>query len=233
MPLGPVIDYFPKDYAPFCKTALHMFCNEVLPCEYISKKIPRCCNVKTAHDKGHQNEKGKREIGKYLSSLNAASYEGTWIQKIQEKLKVLDSTFTRELRNRYLLQGQAQRSPYSDQEASIWTDMRVVSQVHEEMLAEFFSQMKSSRDFISCVSCFRCLMATPEHALECGHVLCDSCIREHGKEQDDLVIVVRSCPLHRGKRSMNWEIARKPEFAGLRILCLDGSVCFLPPEIRD
>ena len=220
--LGPVTDYFPKDYAPFCKTALQMFCNDIMPCEYSSKKIPYCCNVKTTHVKGHQNVKGKRELGHYTSSLNASSYEQTWIKQIRDNLQTLDRAFTQELRNRYPLKDSGRRNSRSDREGSISTDLRLVSKLHSQKLAEFFSQTRFSQDFISCVSCFRCLMATPEHALECGHVLCDSCIREHGEQLDDLVTVVSSCPLHRGTIAMNWEIARKPEFAGLRILCLDG-----------
>ncbi|OAL40290.1 hypothetical protein AYO20_00026 [Fonsecaea nubica] len=220
---GPVLDYFPKDYAPFCRTALHMFCNDIMPCEYTSKRIPHCCNVKSAHDKGHQNEKGKREIGPYKSSLMASSYEKVWLKKIEDNLKALNSTFIQELRSRYPLHKQSRTDLSGNHEGHISTDMKLVSKLHDEKLAEFFSsQIKSSRDFISCVSCFRCLMATPEHALECGHILCDSCIREHGEEQDDLITLVGSCPLHGGKRYMNWEIAKKPEFAGLRILCLDG-----------
>ncbi|KIW97974.1 uncharacterized protein Z519_01558 [Cladophialophora bantiana CBS 173.52] len=220
---GPVIDYFAKNYAPFCRTALYRFCNDIMSCEYASKKIPHCCNVKSAHDKGHQNEKGKREIGPYRSSLMASLYEKVWIKKIEDNLKALNSTFIKELSTRYPFQGQARTNLSDNQEVSISTDIKLVSRLHEEKLAEFFSsQIKSSRDFISCVSCFRCLMATPEYALECGHILCGSCIREHGEEQDDLITLVGSCPLHRGKRSMNWKILKKPEFAGLRILCLDG-----------
>ncbi|OAP64799.1 hypothetical protein AYL99_00771 [Fonsecaea erecta] len=220
---GPVIDYFPKDYAPFCRTALHMFCNDVMPCEYTSKKIPYCFNVKSAHDKGHQNEKGKREIGEYKSSLMASSYEKDWLRKIENNLRELNNAFIQQLRSKFTLQRRSRTDLSSNQESSISEDLKLVSRLHDEKLAEFFSsQSKSSLDFISCVSCFRCLMATPEHALECGHILCDSCIREHGEEQDDLIILVGSCPLHGGKKYMNWEIAKKPEFAGLRILCLDG-----------
>ena len=199
-----------------------MFCSDVLPCEYTSKKIPYCCNVKSAHDKGHQNDRGKREIGCYRSSLNSSSYEPGWIQKIQEKLQALEQSFSKELRNKTPLQGQTPSNPRSDPEISASLEAKVVSQLHKEILGDFFSQMKSSKDFISCVSCFRCLMATPEHALECGHVLCEPCVRDIGNDQDDLVVIVERCPLHRGNRRMLWEIARKPEFAGLRILSLDG-----------
>ncbi|OAL18149.1 hypothetical protein AYO22_10926 [Fonsecaea multimorphosa] len=131
---GPVIDYFLKDYAPFCKTALHMFCNDVMPCEYTSKRIPHCFNVKSAHDKGHQNEKGTREIGEYKSSLMASSYEKVWLKKIEDNLKAVNSTFIQELRSRVPLSRQSRTDLSGNHEGSISTDMKLVSQLHDEKL---------------------------------------------------------------------------------------------------
>ncbi|KPI35954.1 Calcium-independent phospholipase A2-gamma [Cyphellophora attinorum] len=212
---GSVLDYYPKEYSPFCKTALQMFCNDFLPCEFRSKKIQVCCNVKSAHDKGHQNEKGKRVLGNYRSSLDPSRFEAGWIEKIEQELKAQEQKFSSARRKTFPLH---QTPSISAGEATSSVDVKIMSKLHSDVLADFFAHVASSKDFVSCVSCFRCLMATPEHALECGHVLCDSCIRDLGDEKDDLAIIVRSCPLHTELRDMDWAIAQKPDFAGLRIL---------------
>lgn len=205
------MDYFPKDYRPLCVAALGRFCDDFVPCEFTSKKCGQCLNVKSAHVKGHQNEKGKITVGAYRSSFEAKTYSDQWISSLLGNLETLAEEFTKERRQKLVLR---------DQDRSEFSDLEIAVRLHSQVLSEFYSQSKSGDQCFSNASCFGCLMAVPQHPLGCGHILCASCIKEHGQVHDDLVVLT-SCPLHREGDS-EWQVHQKPEFAGLRILCLDG-----------
>jgi hypothetical protein len=66
-------------------------------------------------------------------------------------------------------------------------------------------------------------MASPEHSLPCGHVICTPCLLGYGERQERDVIEITSCPLH-SERTFRWIVYLKPDAAGVRVLTLDGYV---------
>ncbi|KAI9789319.1 MAG: hypothetical protein M1816_006208 [Peltula sp. TS41687] len=209
---GPIMDYFPSNYAPLCKAALYRFCDEHVPCEFTSKKCAQCMNVKSTHIKGHQNANGKITPGAYQSSFNAKDYENEWFISLKTRLQVLEEDFNR--RRTQPLGPQSQNRP-------IVSDLKVAVELHGDILVEFFSQSCSGQQCFSNHTCFGCLMAIPESPLACGHALCKSCINEHGDAANDLAVYLKCCPLH-PQEPFDWAIPLKPEFAGIRVLTLDG-----------
>jgi hypothetical protein len=67
------------------------------------------------------------------------------------------------------------------------------------------------------------LMDVPQHALPCGHAICDRCARACG-ELKQSTLLVPWCPLHPNVTHWNQPmvIKYKPRGAGVRVLALDG-----------
>jgi hypothetical protein len=91
----------------------------------------------------------------------------------------------------------------------------------------FFERVPEAKMFISHSTCFCCLMQVPQHPLRCGHVLCTACIKAYGSpKQSRVTWEMKYCPLHEGETqergTSTWVIKFKPEFAGVRLLSLDG-----------
>lgn len=70
--------------------------------------------------------------------------------------------------------------------------------------------------------CLSCLTAPPQHVLECGHALCDACVRTFAKAQigEEASYVVEACLFC--PTQSNLKVQLKPATAGVRILSIDG-----------
>ena len=75
-------------------------------------------------------------------------------------------------------------------------------------------------------TCFTCLQSVPDHALPCGHVFCEQCIKDFGQvcqdqrscfEMTRCVLCFTPWPEKPPQR-----IRLKPKYAGVRVLTLDG-----------
>lgn len=211
---GSAMEYFTSHYAPLCKAALSRFCEEYVHCEFIDKKGFGCQNVKNAHVKGHQNARGKITPGAYASGFRADHYESAWITGLQFRLSELEAEFnnqrTRKIANRSFT-------------GKTVTELQLAVCLHNKALAEFFAKSQGGQQCFSNTTCFGCLMAIPEVPLACGHAFCNDCVKEHGDASNDLAMFFRCCPLHPLEPfNSEWEVSLKPEFAGVRILTLDG-----------
>ena len=111
--------------------------------------------------------------------------------------------------------------------ASYSSDDTIAYDLHRERIDSFFHgsfENFTASDFCSLTTCFSCLMEVPQHPLQCGHTLCTACIRAYGRPNDRKSVLMDYCPLHarttRGKPS--WIVHFKPDYAGVRVLSLDG-----------
>lgn len=205
-----------------CNGALDRFCDVFLPCSFTDRKGRRCHNTKSGHAaKGHQDERGNI-IGSssydYQSNFSSSSYQRKWIQQIKENLLSCDER----LQQRYHSMGASQFKILRGNEAV---------QLHvEEQLKTFFAEAGGATHYTSMATCYCCLMNVPEHPLPCGHVLCTPCIKGYGVPLDHSSVRMDCCPLHpeESERIGPWIIHFKPDFAGIRVLSLDGCVILNP-----
>ena len=74
-------------------------------------------------------------------------------------------------------------------------------------------------------ACFACLQSVPDHALPCGHVFCEQCVKDFGRSSEDQrsCIEITQCVLCLSEWLTPPQLIRlKPKFAGIRVLTLDG-----------
>jgi hypothetical protein len=179
------------------------------PCDYENERGGRCINVSSRHNpKGHQNERGKIiGSGNYQSSFSSIHYGSVWRKLLLQKIHNLETL--------------AQAS----QQGAVPNASHYV-QLHSENMACFFRELGSAKNFVSHATCFCCLMEVPEHPLPCGHILCTHCVEAFAVccSPNKTSFKFYSCPLH--PNETRWKvpciIRFKPEYAGVRILSLDG-----------
>ncbi|OCL08081.1 hypothetical protein AOQ84DRAFT_293846 [Glonium stellatum] len=195
-----------KHHQRYFYNALEEFCDMSWPCGFSNEK-GRCVNVKSRHiSKGHQNDKGKIiAAGDYRSSFSALKYGQQWNDTLFENIQ--------NLQNEILA--------LSDKGTP---DEKAYIDLHTRNMTSFYKGLGSARRFISHCTCFCCLMEIPEHPLPCGHILCAKCVRSFGQAHNKSNFELNSCPLH--PDDSRWAkpcvVRFKPEYAGSRILSLDG-----------
>jgi hypothetical protein len=204
---GSVEEYFNNHYARICESALLQFCNAYWPCEYQNRKGIRCRNFKTSHLKGHQDEKGHFfGSGTYSSAFRPELFNEEWLGLLKSKLQEMDLSLPR-------------RSLSGNR-----TEREDVVHLHKQNMKQFYSHLEASDHYYNHATCFSCLIEVPQYPLPCGHVLCLSCVKDYDTHRRDLTIIVDTCPLH-AKEALGDQpslIRLKPDFAGVRVLCLDG-----------
>ncbi|EWY81854.1 hypothetical protein FOYG_16063 [Fusarium oxysporum NRRL 32931] len=195
-------------YIEFCEYAIKVFSDIYLPCEFENSR-GKCCNRRLGHSpKGHQNEFGKIIApGSYQSSFQRQQILEEWLASIRCHLQDIEAKFDEQTH---------QYSHLSN--ATIAADM------HLQEINRFYSTIGGASNFLSHETCLACLRELPEHALPCGHILCNPCVLAHGKKISLTAIVLEKCPLHYTETFWEppWQINVKPPHAGVRILCLDG-----------
>ena len=200
-----------------CKTALERFCVEYWPCEYRDKKDRHCLNTSTTHQKGHQDKNGVITSGKYMSTFTAKDFWDRWVKILKKLLSDHVAKFE-ELK---------QREQHLDlSRPRTGTEAGVMFTLHASITKSFYSDTGRAEHYYNNATCLSCLMVVPQHALGCGHVLCATCIRDYALDRSESLIVLEQCPLHVAQR-IDWPVHLKPDFAGVRVLCLDGFVPFI------
>ena len=94
------------------------------------------------------------------------------------------------------------------------------SQIHMQNIARLRPQVA---EFRSHKSCFCCLMRMPEKVLDCGHALCNICIKTYGRRSSSTKYnyYLSSCVLCASPhRASDFQFV--PPSAGIRILSIDG-----------
>lgn len=195
-------------YSKFCEYAVKRFSDLYLPCSFENAR-GRCCNKRLGHSpKGHQNELGKLLApGSFESDFQPQEFQAEWLNLIRRYLQRMEEKFFDQSRTHTHI-----------------SSADIASSLHRDEINDFYKLAGGAENFLSHEICFSCLRELPEHALPCGHVLCNACVLAHGKKIAHTVIELERCPLHYAEYMWDppWEIQVKPLHAGVRILCLDG-----------
>ncbi|KAL9049151.1 MAG: hypothetical protein Q9162_007370 [Coniocarpon cinnabarinum] len=176
----------------------------------ISSLVASCIMLDTVRRRlrGHQNDKG-RIIGNgpFESTFTYEGFINEWLQIIKtdvmEVQHSIDDKFA------------------ADEGMS---EERIVTNDHLTRVTRFYRTCGGASRYLSNTICLCCFREVPKHPLQCGHVLCESCINAYAVEQRPTFVKIENCPLHPPETRWQapWIIARKPPLAGVRVLCLDG-----------
>lgn len=92
---------------------------------------------------------------------------------------------------------------------------------HAETLAEI-GKGADSEKLTSIGCCVFCLAGPSQHVLECGHSLCDDCVRRFAiaRRYRRLSFLIKACMMCGGSSQL--EVQLKPATAGIRVLSIDG-----------
>jgi hypothetical protein len=200
-----------------CKAALDVFCDRFLPCSFTDSRGRTCRNMKAGHEtKGHQDQNGfilrNGSSKAYQSNFTSQRYQTRWIQLIKESLMECEARL------------QVRRHSVGSSQFKILEEKDAFELHLQEPLKNFFEKIGGATRLVSMATCYCCLTKVPEHPLPCGHVLCTPCIQNYGTPLKDSSMRIDSCPLHPEETSNlgPWFIRFKPDFAGVRVLSLDG-----------
>ncbi|TGJ68442.1 hypothetical protein EYR41_007494 [Orbilia oligospora] len=209
---GTASHIFPE-YKHSCDNAFKDFYEQHLECAYRSPRDPkvRCVNYRAGHkSKGHQDSSGKIiATGDYTASLDL-DYISTFGKLILESL---DSMVTKSR----VGQGSGE-SETREEEATL------VASLHKnDYMVPLYKGFGGGTNFISHTACLVCLFHSPEHHLNCGHVICTPCLQTYGTIQAGC-IAIQICPMHPDDKTYQSSqlFTVKPPSAGVRVLSLDG-----------
>ncbi|RPA78867.1 FabD/lysophospholipase-like protein [Ascobolus immersus RN42] len=174
-------DLIYRYYLTHIKKAIEAYRDLWHPCEYITptrRKI-RCVNVRTYHIKGHQSESGKL-IGKgeFQSSIAVGQDEeelGRIYDLIYSSYMELSASCSSEL------------DPTSKNEAQVAGERH---RVH--VLRHFFRRFST---FFSPTLCLVCIGQRSKYPLECGHAICERCLKCFGSSENGVFYSLRDCPI--------------------------------------
>lgn len=201
------------NYTRFFEHAMAEYLQMHCPCSFVSVDGTRVCkSVKARHRaKGHQDERGIIAAGDYVSPFDDA-FARDWMFQLEAAIKDLHRTFSEELDR------SARGSDHSES-----SEEHVAFATHVDRLSRFYRSIGPATWVRSHSTCYCCLMDVPQHALPCGHALCDRCARACGNLRQS-TLLVPWCPLHRD--ATRWAqpkvIKYRPREAGVRVLALDG-----------
>jgi hypothetical protein len=187
--------------------AFETFREQFLRCSH-RKGDQVCFNTKNSHLKNHQARSGEvLSRGSFEAEADSESFGSDWISDISRVIENVD---------RHL------------QDTSLDERMSI-PQAHQAVMERFYGDHGPAERLMSHSTCLCCLANVPTNPLPCGHVLCLQCVQVFGTQRDNGLLEIRCCPLH--PRLTSWTepvaIKFKPQEAGVRVLCLERSVCSL------
>lgn len=202
-------------YTHFFEYAMNEYLELHCPCSFVSLDGTRVCkSVKARHRaKGHQDDRGIIAAGDYVSPLDQA-FARDWLCQLEAAVGDLQRAFSQDLNlNRSILV--SQQSERSEED--------IAFAIHIDRLDRFYRAIGPATWVRSHSTCYCCLMNVPQHALPCGHALCDRCARACGDLKQSTLLMTW-CPLHRN--TARWAqpkvVKYKPREASVRVLALDG-----------
>lgn len=199
-----------ENYSDICRDGVLSFYKEHAACDDKQDEERCICRANT-HDDGHRYPSGKvrkgqfepREIMNHVVQI-----------KNQIRSEFLDQYHTLCRRSHEL------RRPTADDiikhRRKMFAD--AVGARNDTSNARLWSNIQSYK------TCFTCLRMIPDHALPCGHALCENCAKDFGtpSQSHESVVEIEKCVLCLQTWAEKQLVRTKPRCAGVRILTLDG-----------
>ena len=143
----------------------------------------------------------------YKEPFDVAKFQEHWLSTVRERLIEIEA----KLRD-------------AKEEPTIHANTReqAATQLHKVHLMAYFGERETRIRGYN--SCYACLMEVPQHPLACGHMLCRACVRMLGNMTDKHTVTIDFCPMepYKDRQVRPCSIRFKPDFAGIRVLSLDG-----------
>lgn len=199
-------------YEEFFARAVDDYLESHALCAHASADGTRRCVMSRARHgvKGHQDHRGiiASTTGRGYVSPVGLDFADQWKRQLKEAMSQLQIDFL-------------YRRERTDATTS---DRRIAWDLHSESVDDFYGGLGPSVAAIrSHSTCLSCLIESPQCALPCGHVLCETCARACGRSRE-LSLVVDRCPLRCA--NTQWEepatFSFKSSEAGACALSLDG-----------
>ena len=206
--IGKPQDLFDQLYAHSCSTAAEHFNNRWLQCSFVSPSGKKCVNSRVSHGKGHQKASGTIiAVGPFKDPPDLGDFESEWTRMTRDHFVQIEAS------------AQEARTEAGVRSS---TGEKFAYELHRQPLTRFFGTYGEHTPGRH--SCYGCLMEVPQHPLPCGHMLCSPCVRMLGRPTDKNTVTVDFRPFDsKAVRKLNpCSIRFKPDFAGIRILSLDG-----------
>lgn len=166
-----------------------------------------CILLSDFHQGIHQDSTGK-EIG--LGNFNLGNLE----VRINEIIQQVEAQFFRQY-----------RQTCDDSGGNIRRPRPTAKEVTACRTIVLTTLQHGWNEVYSYKSCFICLGSLPDHVLPCGHALCDACVLDFGLPSENgsqTELTFETCVLCGESWQPPQLIQLKPEYAGVRILTLDG-----------
>ncbi len=202
---------FDRTLRRVCTKAIHTYQNKYQRCAFEFPDGQRCKAIRPTHPEHcNSDEKGSTIPGNFDSTDYSETPVDT-VRNIEDSFITMFKKLCSHTKNGSWLY----LPPLSDLAES----RRQVLASTSLQQSGFWQTAKSNK------ACFACLQSVPDHALPCGHVFCEQCIKDFGRSSEDQrsCVEVTQCVLCLSKWLKPPQLVRlKPKFAGVRVLTLDG-----------
>ena len=201
-----------KSYRSMCKNIVLEFFDDFVPCSFkfrdlrVSSRYLPCDLRRKTHGNMHRHTmlgRSAEHKGEFESHFRPGVYN--WPARVLAQIEELED---------------ALKSEDPNERRHGW--MRP----HQYCVRRFFDALGGAWAFKNNAICLCCLSNSPEHHLDCQHVICTPCAIDSSGDKDCTQIVVHGCPIcddtNGYKKVASLVIPRPPSFSGQRVLVLDG-----------
>ncbi|KAL9044870.1 MAG: hypothetical protein Q9214_002025 [Letrouitia sp. 1 TL-2023] len=204
-------EVFDRTLRRVCAKAIQTYQNKYQQCAFWFPDGQRCKVIRLTHSEHcNSDERGSKIPGNF-DSADYSEAPGDTLRKIEHSFIDMFKTLCSRT-----VGGSVHRLPPLPDLAEFRRHVLASTSLQD---SGFWEIAKSNK------TCFACLQSVPDHALPCGHVFCEQCVKDFGQSSEDQrsCIEMTQCVLCLSEWFTPPQLIQlKPKFAGVRVLTLDG-----------